>query len=92
MVTRPPLLPSNKSMLSFRWQRPWETRRGILAGKMGTACPFGIVRLDPTQEERCMEKTYKVSNFEAVSAMESKKAGGGVLLETQVAFSNRSLK
>ena len=30
MVTRPPLLPSNKSMLSFRWQRPWETRRGIL--------------------------------------------------------------
>lgn len=44
---------------------------------MGTACPFGIVRLDPTQEERCMEKTYKVSNFEAVSAMESKKAGGG---------------
>ena len=44
---------------------------------MGTASPFGIVRLDPTQEERCMEKTYKVSNFEAVSAMESKKAGGG---------------
>ena len=64
----------------------------IRAGKMGPACPFGIVRLDPTQEERCMEKTYKVSNFEAVSAMESKKAGGGVLLETQVAFSNRSPK
>ena len=49
---------------------------------MGTACPFGIVRLDPTQEELFMEKTYKVSNFEAVSAMESKKAGGGVLRDT----------